>query len=104
MSDNRTEYGFAALALSFVTGALVGATMGVLFAPRSGVETREKIREQADEACTKIREATQTILERAEELADAGKEKWTEAKGKVHESVEKMKDGIAKKEDTGAEA
>ena len=50
MNSDRTEYGFAALTLAFVAGGLIGATLGVLFAPRPGVETREKIKERAEEA------------------------------------------------------
>jgi len=49
MDSNRTGYGFAALALAFVIGGLIGAGLGFLFAPRTGRETREKIKERGGE-------------------------------------------------------
>jgi len=91
MSSDRSEYGFAALALAFVSGGLIGTALGLLFAPRSGVETRERVREQADEARERLRETAETVKARAEELAETGKEKFLEAQEKVQESVEKMR-------------
>ena len=49
MDSNHTEYKFAALALAFVIGGLIGAGLGFLFAPRTGRETREKIKERGGE-------------------------------------------------------
>ncbi|HNR12001.1 MAG TPA: YtxH domain-containing protein [Thermodesulfobacteriota bacterium] len=103
MSDNRSGFGFAALALSFISGGIVGAALGVLFAPRSGLETREMIKEQADEACVRIRDAADTIIERAEELAATGRGKWGDAREVVHASVERVKDSLNKKIEEAAE-
>ena len=97
MNSNRTEYGFAALALAFVTGGLIGATLGLLFAPRTGVETREKIKDQAEGAREKLKETAETVRERAEGLAEAGKEKLSEVREKVQESVEKIKEKVSSK-------
>ena len=91
MNSNRTEYGFAALTLAFVTGGIVGATLGLLFAPQAGVETREKLKEQADETRGKLRDAVETFRDKAEGLAETGKGKYSEISGKVRDSVEKVK-------------
>ena len=99
MESNRTEYGFAALALAFVTGGLIGATLGLLFAPRTGVETRERIEERAKGAREKARETAKTVRERAEEFAEAGKEKISEIRGKVEKSVEKIKEKVSPKKE-----
>lgn len=88
MESNRNEYGFAALALAFVTGGLIGATFGFLFAPRTGVETRKK-----------IKETTETVRTKVEGLAEAGKEKVSEVRGKVQESVEKAKEKVSRKKE-----
>ena len=63
MDSNRTEYSFAALALAFVIGGLIGAGLGFLFAPRTGRETREKIKERGGESREKLRDAVETIRE-----------------------------------------
>jgi len=95
MSSNRTEYGFAALSLAFVAGGLVGAALGILFAPQAGVETREKIKERAEEAREKLRDAVETLRAKAEGLAEAGKEKYSELHGKVRDSVDKIKEKVS---------
>lgn len=95
MNSNRTEYGFAALALAFVAGGLIGATLGVLFAPQAGVETREKIKERAEEAREKLRGAVETMRDKAEEWSETGKEKYSEICGKVRDSVEKIKEKVS---------
>jgi gas vesicle protein len=94
MNSDRTEYGFAALTLAFVAGGLIGATLGVLFAPRPGVETRDKIKERAGEAREKLRDAVETIRDKAEEFAETGKEKYSEISGKVRDSVDKIKEKV----------
>ena len=94
MNSDRTEYGFAALTLAFVAGGLIGATLGVLFAPHPGVETREKIKERAEEAREKLRGAVETIRDKAEGLAETGKEKYAEISGKVRDSVDKIKEKV----------
>ncbi|MCX8012457.1 MAG: YtxH domain-containing protein [Desulfobacterota bacterium] len=90
MSSNRTEYGFAALALAFVAGGIIGAALGVLFAPRPGIETREKIKERAGEMRDKLRDKVETLRDKSEELIATGKEKSSELCGKLRESVDKI--------------
>lgn len=95
MSSDRPEYGFAALALAFVTGGLIGAALGLLYAPRTGVETREKIKERAGEAKEKFRDAVETLREKTEGMTEAGKEKYSEICEKVRGGVEKIKEKVS---------
>ena len=50
MSNENKGSSFWELALSFLAGAATGFILGVLFAPASGKETREKIKEGAVKA------------------------------------------------------
>ena len=47
MSDNSCNAG--ACILSFALGAVVGAGLALLYAPKSGIETRTYIREKSEE-------------------------------------------------------
>ena len=59
MSDTRNDG--VPLLLAFLAGAVVGAGMGLLFAPKTGAETRQQIAEVGRKARVKaeaIAEAT----------------------------------------------
>lgn len=69
---------------TFVAGALVGVGLGVLFAPKAGVETRKELKEKLDELVKKIKEidikeVRENLANKIEdikaELADLDKEK-----------------------------
>lgn len=55
--------------LALLTGAAIGAGIGILFAPDKGVNTRRKIREGVDEAKEnlndKVSEVSEKILEKS---------------------------------------
>lgn len=63
---------------SFLLGGLIGAVLGLLFAPRSGVETREMISERANEYWGEANEMYATGKEKVTEAVTVGKEKVTE--------------------------
>jgi gas vesicle protein len=58
--------------LKFLGGLAAGATLGVLFAPRSGKETRELIAEKASEQKDKL-----------DDLIVHGRKEWSELRGKA---------------------
>lgn len=47
---DRQDTMLSGLAIAFVGGALIGAAAGVLLAPRSGSETRARLKEFAEQA------------------------------------------------------
>ncbi len=69
MSD-REGNGF----LWFLTGLGIGAAIGVLYAPRSGRETRESLISRAEEGRDLVRERAQRAREQANEWVDKGRE------------------------------
>lgn len=60
MAEKEVGGGFA---IGFVLGALVGLTIGFLYAPRPGQETRELLREKAKEVRDKTAEAVDKVKE-----------------------------------------
>ncbi|MGD0859289.1 MAG: YtxH domain-containing protein [Terracidiphilus sp.] len=58
----------------FLAGLGVGALVGILYAPKSGRETREKIASGAREGTEYLRVRSQQVAEKVGTLVDKGKE------------------------------
>jgi len=58
----------------FLFGIGIGAAIGLLFAPRSGHETREYLRERAAEGKEYVSKKARELREGAEEYVEKGKE------------------------------
>ena len=50
MEEENNGFAKSSLALSFTAGGIVGAALAILYAPSEGRQTREKIKELAEEA------------------------------------------------------
>ncbi len=60
--------------LWFLAGLGVGALVGVLYAPRSGNETREALRSRAEEGREYVRNRAREVREQAGDWVDRGRE------------------------------
>ena len=100
MGDNK---GSSALevALSFLIGAASGFVLGILFAPASGKETRQKIKTQATKTGEKAKESYDKISKEAEKGIQVVKEKAQEGIEAIKEFLEKKKEEYAKKPPQG---
>src|SRR5216684_4592676 len=58
----------------FLVGLGIGALVGILFAPKSGEETREYLAQKADEGKEYAQKKARELRERAEDLVDRGKQ------------------------------
>ena len=79
---------------TFVAGAAIGVTLGVLFAPEKGEVTRKKIKEAKTKA-TKLRKGIDDLKDI---LAEEGKEIKEEARIKLLEKLNKLEKALAKEE------
>jgi gas vesicle protein len=75
---NRTDF-----VAGFILGGLLGTAMALLYAPRTGEETRERLlesaddlreraRERADDVVRKVRDATDDLSQRGRATLDEG--------------------------------
>jgi len=70
MSYDERNAGASGVILSFLLGALSGAALAVLFAPRSGRETRELLGEKLRETAERSRELGERALEKGKAVAE----------------------------------
>jgi gas vesicle protein len=83
--DNKLSYFFLGLGL--------GVAAGVLFAPKSGAETREFLRSKAEEG-------TDYVKQRAEDLKETAAESLERSK----QTIQKQKDNLAAAVEAGKQA
>jgi gas vesicle protein len=77
----------------FLVGLGIGSMIGILFAPKSGEETREYLTEKAKEGSEYAQQKARELKERAEDLVEHG-----------NQMVRRKQEQIATAIDAGSEA
>ena len=72
----------------FLVGLGIGALLGVLFAPKSGEETREYLAKRADEGRDFAQKKARELRERADDLIERGKDMATKKRDSLAAAVE----------------
>jgi gas vesicle protein len=73
---------------SFLLGLGVGVGIGMLFAPKSGQETRDLIKNKAGEGSDYLKQRSADIKQTANEWVDKGKEALGRQKDNIADAVE----------------
>jgi gas vesicle protein len=76
----------------FIVGLGIGTLVGILFAPKSGEETREFLTQKADEGREYAQKKARELRERAEDLIERSKEIINREKGSLAAAVEAGKE------------
>jgi gas vesicle protein len=76
----------------FVVGLGIGALIGILFAPKSGEDTRDYLSTKADEGRDYAQQKARELRERAEDLLERSKEIMARQKDAVTSAVEAGKE------------
>jgi gas vesicle protein len=72
----------------FLAGLGLGALAGVLYAPRSGSETREVLRQRAEEGKDYVRNRAREAKEQASQWADRGRDVVNQQKDQFRAAYE----------------
>jgi gas vesicle protein len=89
--------------LWFLAGLGVGAVVGVLYAPRSGDETREVLRTKAQEGSEKARQQARRAKEQAGEWVDRGRDALNNQKEQFRSAYEAGRQAYNETTTAGAE-
>jgi gas vesicle protein len=88
MSDNNV----GSKVSFFMVGLGIGALVGILFAPKSGEETREYLTSKADEGRDYAQKKARELRERAEDLIERSKEIMARQKESLSAAVDAGKE------------
>jgi len=72
---------------NFIFGLGVGLGVGLLLAPRSGEETRQLLKEKADEGTEYLKKQTADLRENANDLLDKGRQALDRQRDQVSEAM-----------------
>lgn len=99
--DNEKQNSGLVILLAFFTGGLIGSLLGLLLAPMSGRETRERIRDVStdvkDRTISTAHRAREATSERVNELVDKGKARVDDATESMRAAVEAGKTAFVEK-------
>jgi len=98
----REDQSGSSFMLGIMTGAVIGAGVALLFAPRTGEETRQQLGEQyrglaerAGQTAQSLREGAQSVRESAQTLRDQGREKVQRAASQLSDRLSPAAEGDA---------
>lgn len=86
----------------FFLGLGIGVAVGLLFAPKSGVETREMLAEKADEGKQFLKRTTEDLKGSATDLFDKGKSAIARQREQLAAAVEAGRNAYREKVDEGS--
>jgi gas vesicle protein len=80
-----------AFVMGLLTGTVLGAGLGMLFAPKSGSELRSQLSDQANQLANQASEGYRRASQTAGELADRGREIYDKARDAVSRGADEAK-------------
>lgn len=83
----REDQSGASFVLGLLTGAFVGAGVALLFAPRSGAETRQQLGDQYRGLAERVGEQAQQWRDTAGQLRDQGRERIQQFTGQLSDRI-----------------
>lgn len=72
----------------FLVGMGIGALLGILFAPKSGEETRDYLTKRADEGRDYAQRKARELRERADDLVERGRDLVETGRDTINDAIE----------------
>src|SRR5438034_5737962 len=88
--------GGGSFVMGLLTGTVLGAGLGMLFAPKSGSELRNQISEQAGNLANTASEGYRKASENAGQWADRGRDVANEWAGRGKDMYDKARDAVSR--------
>jgi len=85
---NDNDNGGGSFVMGLLTGTVLGAGLGMLFAPKPGSEIRNQLSEQANNLANTASEGYRRASETAGDLANRGRDMYDKARGAVSKGAE----------------
>ncbi len=79
--------------LAFLAGAAIGAVFGALYAPKTGRELRDDVKEFADRLAGEAKAEYEKMSEKAREVGEKAKEMGDRAKKLAGEAKDRVRKG-----------
>lgn len=80
--------------IALITGAIVGAGVGLLYAPQSGEKTRKQIKDEALKAKDKLSDEYDSFSEQVTDFAETTKAKFEDKVQKLFKKANSQADNI----------
>src|SRR5262249_18765647 len=109
MADGYDRYdneggGGGTFLMGLLTGTVLGAGLGILFAPKSGSELRGQLSEQANNIANQAQDQYRRVSGAASDLADRGREMYDKARDAVSRGSEEAQRYVREATSSGTPA
>jgi gas vesicle protein len=81
--ENENNNGGGSFVMGLLTGTVLGAGLGMLFAPKAGSELRNQLSEQAGTLATQAQDGIRKVTETTGDWAERGRDMYGKAKDAV---------------------
>ncbi len=103
MADDERGTSVGTILISFLAGAALGSGLALLFAPKSGREMREQIKDLTDDAVDRIREYARDAQEKVKSTYEEGRELVKEKKSMISSAIEAGKEAMEREREKVSE-